>query len=491
MRMSLRHSYLAAMAALAAVGAAMPAAAAARTAHPPAVSTSWTKISTTVIGGDSSGLFRTADGRLHVVWTRQDGGGSFSLHYSTVGGKAKLLGTGTILSGWAGLTFYPRLVAGPGGGIRLVFTGGNGQNGSPFNLDAMYTATSSSAGTSWTLVHGAMSQSKLVPETDDSAATQSNGTPVAMWPTGAANIDYHVGVDPNIPATSPDQTVPVNPGPAEGTALARNSDGSVWAGWYVESGQSNQGYWVKRILPSQASLTKAPGSGSTPGTNNHPLQPVAFTARAGGGLYYAYCVATSSLSCGHIALWRVGATSALTVPGSTTGHASRVAIAAAPHGHLWIGWYDTNLNQIKVVRTNAAATRFGSVTTLAAPPNTFETTGLQAEGSQGPLDVLALAAQNTSGLPFAYFDTQLLAKLALAGKPASVSHTTSTTVTFTVTDVGDPVSGATVSLLGKTATTNSSGIAKITVPKGTATGNHTATASKTGYAPATFTIKVT
>ena len=72
-----------------------------------------------------------------------------------------------------------------------------------------------------------------------------------------------------------------------------------------------------------------------------------------------------------------------------------------------------------------------------------------------------------------------------------MSHTKATTVTFTATDVGDPVPGATVSFLGKTATTNSKGVAQITVPKGTATGKHTATVSKPDYTPATFTVNVT
>ena len=54
----------------------------------------------------------------------------------------------------------------------------------------------------------------------------------------------------------------------------------------------------------------------------------------------------------------------------------------------------------------------------------------------------------------------------------------------------DPVAGATVSFLGKTATTNSKGAAQMTVPKGTATGKHTATAAKAGYTSATFTETV-
>ena len=194
--------------------------------------------------------------------------------------------------------------------------------------------------------------------------------------------------------------------------------------------------------------------------------------------------------CAHIALWKVGAAKAITVPGSSSQHSSHVAIAAAPGGHLWVLWYDTSQNKIHVIRSNAAATKFGPGQTIAAPPSTSELDGLQAEGSQGPLDVVALVLQTTAGSTPSYWDIQLLPKLTLTGSPATVSHTQATTVTFTVTDVGDPVAGAKVSLLGSTATTNSSGVAKITVPKGTAVGSYKATATLAGYTAGTFTIKV-
>jgi hypothetical protein len=484
-----------ALAALSAAGAVVPgtaqAAGFAPAARHAAAATKWTKISSdTSLGIASAGLFRTPDGRLHVAWPRNDAG-TFSLHYSTVGGKAALLATGTIVQKWSGISAYPRLVAGPGGGIRLVFTGGNGVGGSPYNLGAVYSATSTAAGKVWTLTHGSLSQSTNVSLTDTSATTQSNGTPVAAWP-GGSGVAYHVGLDPSTPASKPDGTVPVTEGAGEvvGTTLVRASDGSVWVGWFTASGAADQGYWAARLTPSQATKVKAPGSGGTGLANNQPLQSVAFAARAGGGEFEAYCVPSKTIECAHIALWRVGASKAVTVPGSDTQHAVHVALAAAPGGHLWVLWYDTSQNKIHVVRTNAAATRFAAGQALAAPPGTGELDGLQAEGSQGPLDVVALVLQNTSGATPSYWDTQLLPKLTLKGSPSTVSHKQASTVTFTVTDAGDPVAGANVSFLGTKAKTSSKGVAKIAVPKGTAAGKHTATATKADYTPATFTVKV-
>ena len=370
-----------------------------------------------------------------------------------------------------------------------MFTGSNGVSGSPYNLGAVYSATATSAGTTWNLVKGSMSHSTIISETDTSATTQSTGTPVASWP-GGSGVAFHVGTDPNTPATKPDGTVAVSSGPGTvvGTTLARETDGSVWVAWFTESFESDQGYWVDKITPTQAAKTEAPGSGSPSLSNNQPRQSVAFAAGAKGGGYLAYCVPTATIACAHIALWKVGAAKAITVPGSTTQHAAHVAIAAAPGGHLWVLWYDTSQNKIHAIRSNAAATTFGPGQTIAAPPNTGALDGLQAEGSQGPLDVVALVLQNVSGSTPSYWDIQLLPKLTLTGSPATVAP--GKTVTFTVTDVGDPVAGATVTFLGKNATTNSSGVATFTVPTGTAAGSYKATASMTSYTSATFTEKV-
>ena len=489
MRRPVTRSCLIALTALATAGALFPGAAQAAGA-PTAATPKWTKISTdTSLGIASAGLYRTADGMLHVAWSRQDGSNSFSLNYSTVGQNATLEGTGTIVKSWTGVSFYPRLVAGPSGGIRVVFTGGNGVSGSPYNLGAMYSATATSAGTTWNLVKGSMSHSTLISATNTSATTQSTGTPLASWP-GGSGVAFHVGTDPNTPATKADGTVAVTSGSGTvvGTALARETDGSVWVAWFTESFASDQGYWVDKITPTQVAKTEAPGSGSPSLANNQPLQSVAFAAGAKGGGYLAYCVPTASIPCAHIALWKVGTATAVTVPGSSSQHSARVAIAAAPGGHLWVLWYDTSQNKIHVIRSNAAVTKFGPGQTIAAPPSTSELDGLQAEGSQGPLDVVALVLQTTAGSTPSYWDIQLLPKLTLTGSPATVAP--GKMVTFTVTDVGDPVAGATVTFLGKNATTNSSGAATFTVPTGTAAGSYKATAAMTSYTSATFTVKV-
>jgi hypothetical protein len=450
----------------------------------------WTKISSnTGLGIASAGLLRTADRRLHIVWASHDGT-SFSLHYSTVGAHAKLLATGPIVSHWGSIDFFPRLVPVPHGtghaGLRAVFDGANGHSGSPYNVGTFYSATAGPSGAGWALQPGSLSHSDLVPLTDDAATTEHTGVVITAWSSVSA-LSYHVGIDPNVPAKAPDKQIPVGPsGAVIDPALLTDSTGTVWGAWFNSSGTATMGYWVDRIFSGSSGLRKAPGSGSTFSDNNQPLQPVAFAARAGGGVYLAYCVAAKNVSCRHIALWRAGARRAMTVPGSASGRDSKVALAAAPGGHLWVLWFNFGTNVIQAVRTNAAATRFGRVLTIRPPARLADFNGLQAEGSAGPLDIVALAPVG-AGSP-AYFDAQILPPLTLRASKTKVSAPG--TVTFTVLDSGTPVRGAVVSFLGHTGVTSAKGTVRFTVKRSTRAGKHKATASKRGYSTARVTVTV-
>src|SRR5262249_25564443 len=90
-----------------------------------------------------------------------------------------------------------------------------------------------------------------------------------------------------------------------------------------------------------------------------------------------------------------------------------------------------------------------------------------------------------------FWHTQVLPGLTLSAKPHKFSHTSATVVTFAVTDAGQPVAGATVSCLGKTASTDGTGTPKIKSPRETRAGKHRATTRKRGYAQGKTAIKVT
>ena len=390
---------------------AASAGASAATGRPASGSPHWTKISSDIgFGFASAGLLRTADGRLHVVWPSASLG-SYSLHYSTVGPQAKLLATGSIVSGWAAIDQFPRLVptahAVGQAGLRVIFDGANGQSGSPYNVGTFYSATAGEPGASWTLLPGSLSHSTSPPLTDDAATAEPNGQPVTAWSSGGS-LSYHLGVDPSVPAKAPDLQIPIGPnGSLIDPALATDGSGTVWGAWFNSSGTATMGYWADKIFTGAKGMVKAPGSGGTNLNNSQPLQPVALATRAGGGEYLAYCVPTKTIACSHIALWRIGAAKAIMVPGSNGGQDSKVAIAAAPGGKLWVLWFDFKSDHIQLVETNATATGFGPVQTLAPPPNLSTFEGLEADASTGPLDIVALATVSTSGSSPAFFDAQV------------------------------------------------------------------------------------
>jgi len=297
---------------------------------------------------------------------------------------------------------------------------------------------------------------------------------------------YHVGVDPAAPAMAPDGTAATGPVATgiEGDVLARDKAGSIWVSW------SDHGYWARQILPSAGKPLKAPQSGSAKGPDNGPRQQVAFAARVGGGEFLAYCSPSKTIPCAHIDLWKVGSGHVMVLPGSASGRAGLVALATAPGGHLWVSWFDFGTNLLHVVRTNAAVSRFGTPHLLKPPPSTFIFAGLQSDGSSGRLDLVVNVLLNAKNNPIWFWHTQVLAGLALTARPASFSHKKTTTVTFTVTDVGDPVPAATVSCGGKQATTDKHGHAKLKFSAGTSVGSHTCTATLAGYQTGKTTIKV-
>ena len=98
---------------------------------------------------------------------------------------------------------------------------------------------------------------------------------------------------------------------------------------------------------------------------------------------------------------------------------------------------------------------------------------------------------STPGSPIGLFQTQVLTGLSVTANPASFSHTKSKKLTFTVTDAGQPISGAIVSCLGKSGSTHSAGTVKLKFPKGEPTGKHRCIARHVDYAVGTVTIKVT
>lgn len=444
----------------------------------------WTKVTDgTVVNFYEPGLFRTADGVLHIAFARSKGGNDGYGHTRLSKAGKQIGSIETILGGWDAVVADPVLLDYRGGdGIRLVFSGIVGTLGSPYNSGAMYTSVSTdTTGTSWNLNSGSMSQSTLAYSGSIGATNDDSGAPMAAWVQGSGNeIRWHRGVDASNPASTADPSVTSGSGCClYDTAMTTDpSTGDVWLAWYSNQSGNGNGTWVKKIYPASGANMKVPGS-AVGGQSVAFSAGVAIAARRGGGVYTATCVGYPT--CTRLQLWKVGTTKTWTVPKS--GGATDVTIATAPQGRLWVAWVDPT-DKVRAVRTNTSATRFGPVRSVGRPGTASTLYQIGGEGSTGQMDVLVNVGD-------AMWHTQVLAALAMTASPKTFDNATKTTVKFVVNDAGQPVKGARVSMGGQSTRTSSKGVAFLSFPAGFKAGVYTATAKKTGYYRATVKVKVT
>ncbi len=319
------------------------------------------------------------------------------------------------------------------------------------------------------------------------AVDEANGTPVAAFGLNEV-LYFHEGVDSSSPAATADgQRIRSTGSGSWGVNLARLNNGSVSMAWFQRFG-TKQGYYAAQILPSKTAPIKAPESGNK-NQDNEPNQQVAFAARVGGDAYLAYCVPSKTKPCVHLALWKVGAAHAMTVPGSGSGNAALVSLAANPGGRMSVTWYDKVANVIRSVRTNPAASKFGVLRTVKPPGSESYIYRLQTEGSSGRLDIIINDLSKAGH--YELWHTQVLPGLKLTASPSKFSHKHSAKVKFSVTDAGQAVAGAKVSCLGKKDTTGQSGTVTINFPKHEPDGGHVCRATKSNYYGAKATIHVT
>lgn len=440
----------------------------------------WTRVTgiegVEAVNTDEIGLARTADGVLHVAWTRKVDALSDTLLHSaiTANGKA-VTGPDTIFySPNTGMNNSVDLVPGPGGGLRVLFSG-------LFPAKAidgvLSTAVAPEAGTTWTPptpVSNIASPSAVYVAAGIGSSVSPAGAVVSAWgDSGPSDGGYHVGLSPL------DSDIHFSPAADEvdPNVAFDLADGMGFVAW---NDLPEVGLDSVKVLPLTGGATMtAPKSGAT-----WIGQRVSIAGRIGGGVYLAYGSGSNPYSA-RPAWWRVGAASASVVSGQTD--ARHTGLAAGPGGRLWLFW-DRD-RKIYAARTNPAATKLGQIVSIKTPGGTGAIYRLNAEGSLGPLDILALA-EAKGGL--GYFHQRVLPGLTFIAKPNAVRR--GRKVTFSVTDAGKRLKGAKIVLKvgGKKLAkkTNGKGKAKIKVPAGAKPGRYWASAKKSGYAPAKRRVRV-
>jgi hypothetical protein len=278
-------------------------------------------------------------------------------------------------------------------------------------------------------------------------------------------------------------------------------NGDVWLYWgQLGSPPSPADGWYAKNLTSNGPVLKAPGSVRGSADLDIFARPAFAATNTHHGVFAAYAVPPPSsqyLNCSNgqrctIELWRVGS-GAIVVPDARDVVADDIALAPGPEGRLWVAWMDSTDRTLNVVRTNKADDKFSKVTTYPVHvcPG-YRLIGLAG----GPDQRLAVGLQcpkpywATNEPPLFDFYTQVLPSLTVA-LSATVTNTGPITVHILVSDVGDPVAGATVSVGSMTATTGATGVATIVLPKGQTPGNYPVTVTATDYTVATSTLKVT
>ena len=378
---------------------------------------------------------------------------------------------------WQALTKNPTLLS-LGGQRFLSFSGLN-----PGRSGAQYFATAPDA-TSFSVSDGSMSETQSAYAAYGSDAIDNAGTPVWAGNAGSTNgIRWHVGTSPTNPAPAgSDQSYTLSGCCAYNAALARDAaTGAVYAAFYSNSNATSEnGVQVGQILPGAAGWRQAPGSTEVEdgrASSSDPGQQVAMVGRAGGGVFVAYGMGYPTPTAIRILNVVTGAT--LDIPRAKD--ARRIAMSAEPDGRLWLTWSEGT--KVKAVHTNAAATRLGSIGTWGAPRGTEYLWKSSIAGTAGGASVVYTATtQNAINV----WQTMVSRTLTVSANPGAVRRGGS--VTFTVTDAGDPVSGATVRFGSRTGTTNGAG--KVTLNAPAARGSVKATAKKGAYNPGVTSVRV-
>jgi len=434
---------------------------------------SWTRISSgTVVNFAEPGTYRTPDGVLHIVYQRAHGTNS-DLAFTNLSSTGAVLATGTAVGNWATLPADPKLIAGPAGGLRLVYGGLRTTDSSdPYATGQMYSSTSDSAGTSWTLQPGALTGShSAYGSYGTGATTLADGTtPAVSFPLNSTLTWNTTG------AGSGDGTYDFGRCCVYHSTLVRNGS-DLWAAYAANgSDAAHAGVFVQRLAPTLGAPTKAPASSQGVDLVMSVSEATPFLARPGGGMYLAYCLGYPT--CTGVGLWRLGTSAPVTVPGAAG--ATHLALAAGPHGRLWVAWSVPG-GLIRITHTTATGSAFGAVTTIKAP-TAAGVYGISLAASDGSTDVLV----NTGD---ALYDQQVLPGLSLRAAPLSWKHTTRKKVSFTVTDAGVAVAGASVTAAGRSCTTSTAGSCRISFKKTKRKGSFRATARHSGYAAGTVQLK--
>jgi len=408
-----------------------------------------------------SGIARTPDGVLHVLWSRGGAGTPYALFETRVSPAGQASAARAIVSGWSRIDDVAA-AAFKGRPLSVVFTGTKTDTtGDP--ADGLNLATSSGSG--WTVASAAIYKTDFAGSSVPSIGFTRSGTLVQAW-SGNGEVLAHVGIDPNVP------TRKIGKG-GNVTLLGWNEAGKpvserervlvAWcgAGLHAVEFASDTPSPLRRLAGSES--TRSPAASRTAYTRN----PEGVDNSS---------AAASVNSERSVRFWYNAVAQPTEVAGGS-GIKQQVAVAADPEGRVWVGWRDADTGQLRLRRSNGSDT-FGAVVSTAIPASQDSVYNLDLAAQDDRVDVIA---RTTKGSAVSLFHTQMFPGLSVEATSKGGR------VTVLVSDAGVPVAGSNVSVGGQLLHTGPGGRVATELPS----GNYDITAAKNKYVGATTHVRVT
>jgi hypothetical protein len=441
---------------------------------------------------DQVGLVRTPDGTLHVAWTRKTPGHDVNddLVHTAIAADGSVGGPQTIVADWVGIG-SPTIARASDGSLLIV--AGATSTLDPGAIDALGAWRSGDGGATWAQHPGNAAAGGGFADVPALAFGSDGLTPFFGWGT-TFGLFVHRGLA-DTEATGNFQTANGFGccGYDPGIALD-GASGQLVVAWYSNADGGREGIWAQGVDQATGnpvgSAQRMPGSVTTYAGAPESSQSLARTpvvSRPGrAGVYVADAGGYPTTR--RVLVWRYGARSPW-VLGTRVDGVDDVALAATADGRLWAAW--SGGNRIYARRSNPQASTWGAVVSVPARRGTDTIFKLAANAQAGPLDLLAAFAPSSTG-DVQTWHTQLRPGLTLSAAPARlpVGTRSARDVVLKVTDAGQPVAGARVTLAGERATTGARGTATLAVGPFGRSRTLTASATKDGWTTARATVRV-
>lgn len=436
-----------------------------------AATTKLKRFNTINVGPDPNfGMVRAANGTLQLVYpTTVARNGVDGLAARSISAGGAIGPQVQALSGWQ--VGQPGLVALSNGTLAAVF---GAISPGPNPVSSVWAVDSSNGGATWSAPADVRSGPlEALAYGAQITAMMSGTTPVLTVPQ-AGNLIIQQGFGPGSP------TYQVN-GTSDGSVVDVASTVDAAAKEVVASWQSLAtpgGLYVQGVSPALGKPQLIPGQRRS---------ALVIAGRdIGAGVFAPYTPDNN-----RVRLIRYGGGSVAVgrLPNVTP---KVMGVATGLGGRIWVMWGDDS-GGVAVTRSNKAVTRFEPIQRLSS--GAFTLYRLSGDGRLGPLDLFADEIPNAKGSlpPTGSFYGRVLPELSGAISVSPVKNKKGVVIAHklkvVVTDAGDAVAGAKVAVKGKSAKTNSSGVAKLTLP-GSVSGKATVTVTDGGYQVLQKTVNV-